>query len=243
MSGRLAAWALCGCLAAATPAAAQSPPNNDTPAPATQTATKAPAPKPAGPHQTISIGGMFTGPSSMGSANAELLGPDGQPSVTLFSTHNGMSAGFGPELLLGLRVKRTVWIEVGGSLTWPSLESKISNDFEAAPAQTLSASVTRWTVEGALVFWLKDKGRTGWFVRAGGGVAGEVSSDLSTSATGVLGSGGVGVRHWFHESKGGLKQMGMRAEFRGVVQGGGLSFSDRTIRFSPTGAVHLVFGY
>ena len=228
----MAAWALCGCLVAATPAAAQTP-----------TPTKPPAPKPAGPHQTLSIGGLFTGPSSMGSANAELLGADGQPSVTLFSTHSGMSAGVGPELLLGFRAKRTVWFEIGGSLSWPSLESKIENDFEGAPAQTLSAPVTRWTLEGAVVFWLKDKGRTGWFVRAGGGVAGEISNDLSTSATGVLGSGGVGVRHWFRESKGGLRKMGIRAEFRGVVQGGGLSFSDRTIRFSPTGAVHLVFGY
>lgn len=220
----------CGCLAAASPSVAQ-------------TTSKPIAPKPAGPRHELLIGGVFSGPSSMGTFDVTELGADGQPSLTLFSSHNGMSAGFGPEVALGFRVKRTMWFEVGGTVTWPSLQAKIENDFEGAPNQTLSDTVTRWTLEGAMVFWLKDQGRTGWFIRAGGGVAGEISSDNSTSATGALGSGGIGVRHWFHESKGGLKKMGVRAEFRGVVQGGGLSLSDRTVRFTPTGVVHLVFGY
>jgi hypothetical protein len=93
------------------------------------------------------------------------------------------------------------------------------------------------------VWWIKDKGRTTWFIRAGGGIVGEVSGDLSSSATGAMGSGGLGVRHWFRETKGGRKKMGWRAEFRGVVQGGGLSLDDRTVRFTPTGTFHLVFGY
>lgn len=239
----MAAWALCGCLAAAAPSAAQT---NDLATSLTfaqPKPTPKPTPKPSGPKHELLVGGVFALPSSMGSADAQLLGPNGQPSVTLFSTSNGMSASIGPELLLGFRMKRTMWLEVGGSVAWPKLESKIENDFEGAPTQTLSASVTRWTVEGALVFWLKDKGRTGWFIRAAGGVVGEVSNDVSTSATGVVGSGGLGVRHWFKESKGGMRKMGFRAEFRGVVQGGGLSFSNSSVRFIPTGAVHLVFGY
>jgi len=215
------------CAVAATPAAAQA--SRSVPA--------------GGPKHEISIGGVFSGPSSMGSANAELLGSNGQPTITLFSTSNGMSAGFGPELLLGFRARPGMWFEVGGSLSWPSLSSKIEDDFEGAETQTLSSRVTRWTLEGALVWWIKDKGRTTWFIRAGGGVVGEVSDDLSTGGTGALGTGGVGVRHWFRESKGGLRKMGLRGEFRAVVQGGGLSFNDRTTRFSPTGTVHLVFGY
>lgn len=179
----------------------------------------------------------------MGSADAELLGSNGQPSVTLFSTKNGMSVGFGPELLLGFRLRPKLWFEVGGNLTWPSLQSTIEDDFEGAETQVLTARVTRWSAEGALVWWIKDKGRTTWFIRASGGIAGEVSDDLSSSATGAVGSGGLGVRHWFRESKGGLRKMGVRAEFRGVVQGGGLSLDDRTFRFTPTGTVHLVFGY
>ena len=236
---------LCGCVVAAVPSSAQS---IDAPAtavvtPDPQAPMKPVVPNLPGPRHAISIGGLFSGPSSMGSADEVFLGADGQPSVTEFSTHNRMSAGFGPEVLLGFRARRSMWIEAGGTLTWPSLETKIDHDFEGAPAQTLSSSVTRWTLEGALVFWLKDQGRTGWFVRASGGAVGEISSDQSTNAIGFLGSGGVGVRHWFHESKGGLRKMGVRAEFRGIVQGGGLSLSDRTVRFSPTGAVHLVFGY
>ena len=226
MSGRAFALALICCVVAAAPAAAQI----------TRTVP------PAGIKREISIGGVFSGPSSMGSANADLLNGNGQP-VPQFSTHNSMSAGFGPELLLGFRAKPALWLEVGGSLTWPSLRTTIEGDIEGAEPDPLTSRVTRWSVEGALVWWIKDKDKTTWFIRAGGGVAGEVSQDESSSATAALGTGGVGVRHWFRESKGGLRKMGLRAEFRGVVQSGGLSFNDRTIRFTPTGTVHLVFGY
>jgi hypothetical protein len=226
MSRRIVLLAAGCCLAVVLPAAAQT-----RPAPAT------------GPKHEISVGGVFSLPSSMGSADAELLGSNGEPSLTLFSTKNSMSFGVGPELILGFRAKPGMWFEVAGNLTWPSLSSTIEDDLEGAETQTLSARVTRWTVEGALVWWIKDKGRTTWFIRAGGGIVGEVSGDLSSSATGAMGSGGFGVRHWFRESKGGRKKMGWRAEFRGVVQGGGLSLDDRTVRFTPTGTFHLVFGY
>jgi hypothetical protein len=237
---RIAAFTVCVSCAAAAPLAAQTA-NTIDPSSASQ-ARPAP-PRPTGSRHELLIGGLISGPSSMGTADAQLLGSNGQTSLTLFSTKNGMSVGYGPELLLGFRAGRSTWVEVGGSVSWPSLQSKIDGDFEGADAQTVSARVTRWTVEGALVWWLKDQDRTGWFIRASGGVAGEVSGDLSSNATGVIGSGGAGVRHWFKIQKGGTRRMGVRAEFRGVVQSGGLSFDDRTFRFAPTGAVHLVFGY
>jgi hypothetical protein len=155
-----------------------------------------------------------------------------------------MGAGFGPEVVLGFRAGRSSWFEVGAGLTWAHVKTRITDDFETTATETLSAPVTRWSIEGAMVWVIRDKGRTAWFVRAGGGVMGEVSSDLSMSETGFVGQGGVGLRHWWRTTgKGTFKRIGWRAEFRGVVQGGGISLSDRTVRFAPTGTVHVVFGY
>ena len=62
MSARVAVLALALCVVAAVPAAAQ----------AARPATA------GGPKHEISIGGVFSGPSSMGTANAELLGSIGR---------------------------------------------------------------------------------------------------------------------------------------------------------------------
>lgn len=192
----------------------------------------------------LTVGGIFAGPTSMGSADAQLFGPNNTPSLTLFSTKNTMSAGFGPEVLLGFKSGRRLWFEVGAGVTWPSLKTTVTKDFEQATDQVLSARVTSWSVEGALLWYFHQGPKTSWFIRGSGGLMGEVSSDLSVSKTGFIGSGGLGVRHWWRaDGKGAIKRVGLRAEFRGVVRTGGISLDNRTARFGPAGTVHLVFGY
>jgi hypothetical protein len=224
------ALALCGVLAVATASAAQTPASR----PASGGARE----------RQWAVGGIFTGPSSMGSANAELLGAGGTPSLTLFSTRNGMAPGFGPDLLISFRVGRALVIEADGGLVWTSLRTDISKDFESAADQTLSASVVRWSGEGAVLWFFHDRGNTAWFLRASAGVMGEASSDVSTPATGFTGGGGIGLRHWWRTGgTGAFKRVGLRAEFRANVQSGGLSLGSSTYRFTPAGTVHLVIGY
>lgn len=225
----VAALALCAVLAAST-AQAQ-----------TSSTTK---PTNAKGGRELAVGGIFAGPASMGSADAKLFGPSNTPSLTLFSTTNKMSVGFGPEVLLGFRAGRRSWFEIGAGVTWPSLTTNVTKDFEKAPDQVLSDRVTSWSIEGAMLWYFHDQPKTSWFVRGSGGAMGDVSGDLSVSKTGFIGSGGLGVRHWWRtDGKGAIKRMGLRAEFRGVVRTGGISLGSRTVRFSPTGTVHLVFGY
>lgn len=224
------ALVFCGVLGAAAASAAQTP----------AARPNAHAPR----EREWAIGGIYTAPSSMGSADAQLLGGNGTPSLTLFSTKSGMASGFGPELLFGFRAGRASFVEVDGGVVWTSLKTDVTKDFENASAQTLSASVVHWSVEGAVLWFFHDRGKTGWFVRASGGVMGEASSDLSTSATGFTAGGGVGVRHWWRTTgKGAFKRVGLRAEFRANAQTGGISLGTSTTRFVPTGTVQLVIGY
>ncbi len=230
MRAGAAALLFCGVLAVAAASAAQTP--------AAPPAGHAPR------EREVTFGAVFAAPSSMGLADAVLLGPNGTPGVTLFSTRNGMASGLGAELILGFRIGRRTIVEADGGVVGTSLKTDVSSDFEGASGQTISSPVVRWTLEGAVLWFFHERGKTGWFVRASGGVMGEASGDLSASETGFTGGGGVGVRHWWRTNgTGTFKRVGLRAEFRGTVQTGGLSLGGRTTRFVPTGAVHLVIGY
>jgi hypothetical protein len=60
----------------------------------------------------------------------------------------------------------------------------------------------------------------------------------------VIASAGLGVRHWWRTgTRPNAKRVGLRAEFRGVFQTGGLSLGSRSVRFGPAGVVNLVIGY
>ena len=202
--------------------------------------------KPAAPkrEREIVVGGVFAGPASMGSTEAVLLGSNGLPSVTLFRTDNGLGVGFGPELILGWRLKRSLWFEVAGGLTWQDLNTRITDDFENAPSETIGAAIMRVSVDSALVWHFRDRGKTSWFLRGSGGFMSEISNEMASADPGFIGSGGIGFRYWWRTAgKGTFKRVGLRAEFRGVVRAGGISLAERSWTFGPTGTVHLVFGY
>ncbi len=229
MTARVMLFTGCALLCAATIATAQT--------------TPAPRPGPA-KQRELSIGAAVLGPLSMGTSDAELLGSNGDPSVTLFSANNKVSFGIGPSLTLGFQLKRNLWFEAAGALIFTGLRSTITNDFENAPEISIDSPVTRFAADGAVLYYFRDKGKTAWFVRGSGGFFYDTSGDMTLSEPGFMGSGGIGLRHWWRTNqKGTFKRMGLRAEFRYLFQTGGASLSDRSFALGPGGAVHLVFGY
>ncbi len=204
------------------------------------------APKKTGPkkERDVTIGAVFSGPLSLGSANAELLGSGGTPTVTLFTAENSMAPGIGVDAALGFQLRRKLWLEVGARLTKTGLRTSITDDFEGADDVTLDAPVTRVSAEGAMLWYFREKGKTSWFVRGSGGVLRDLSGDLTFAENGFIGSGGIGFRYWWRTNgKGTFKRVGLRAEFKALVQSGGASFGERSTSVGPAGAVHLVFGY
>jgi hypothetical protein len=201
-------------------------------------------PLPRAENREFRLGGALTGPSSMGSSSAVLFGPTGAPAVTLFNTENRAALGFGLETALGFRLTPSLWAEVAGSWTRVSLSSRISSDFEGAAAETISAPVQRFTLEGAAVWYFRSTGPSAWFLRTTGGWMREGAGGLTLARGGTITGAGLGVRRWWRAgAKPNAKRVGIRAEFRGLLQTGGLTLGSRSWRFGPAGAVTLVVGY
>jgi len=206
--------------------------------------TKAP-PRPATERGTeFLIGGLVTAPTSVGSATAELLDGAGNPSVDLFRLDNKLGLGFGVEANFGFQISRALWLEVSGGWTRSSVESEIRNDFEDAFDETISSPMSRFTLQGGVLRYFHDKGNSAWFVRAAAGWMRETAGGYTLTGDGIIGGGGLGWRHWWATSRrGAAKRIGLRLEGRADIRSGGISLGEKGIRFGPSGAAHLVFGF
>ena len=202
--------------------------------------------KPAAPARAkeLAIGGVVAGPMSVGSASAELLGGSGQPSVTLFDVENRLATGFGIEMNIGAQLRRSVWLEVSGGWTRSEVRSLITDDFEDAPDETISAPMSRFVVEGALLRYFRQRGASALFLRVSGGWMRETAGGNTLTADGAIAGAGLGFRHWWRMAgKGSMKRLGLRIEGRATIRHRGISLGEGGLRLGPAGTAHLVFGY
>ena len=217
---------------------------------ATSSVAPASAQTPAQPKPRIDrgleflIGGIVTGPTSVGSASAELLDGSGNTSVTLFRVENKLAMGVGVEANLGFQLSRALWLEVSGGWTNSKLESDIRNDFEDGFDETISSSMSRFTLQGSVLRYFHDNGSSAWFVRGTAGWMRETAGSYTLTGDGLIAGGGLGWRHWWATNrKGAARRVGLRLEGRADIRSGGISLGEEGIRFGPAGAAHLVFGF
>jgi hypothetical protein len=197
------------------------------------------------------VGGLFAGPVSLGTTQADLLNGSGDPSVTLLRTNNNLASGLGVEVNLGYQLKKEMWFEVSGGWTRLSFKSDIREDVEDAQGDSVSSPVSRFVVEGAVLFYLNKEtlksevpAKSVWFLRFDGGWMRETAGGNTLTGDGFIGGAGIGMRHWWRTNgKGTFKRVGIRFEGRAVIRSGGLSLGDSSWSVGPAGAAHLVFGY
>ncbi len=202
-----------------------------------------PQPKPKRAKEFL-VAGVVTGPTSVGSASAELLNGAGSASVTLFNARNSLATGFGLESNIGVQIGRALWVEVSGGFTRANVNTDIRNDFENAFDETISSPMSRFTLEGGIVKYFREKGSRSWFFRVTGGWMRETHGGNTLTGDGVIGGGGLGFRQWWRANgKGAVKRVGLRLEGRALIRSGGISLGEQGVRFGPSGAAHLVFGF
>lgn len=191
----------------------------------------------------VSFGGSFLAPASAGSSSADLITPSGGR-LTVFDVDSRFGPGYGVDAALGFRLSPAVWIEASGGWTWTSARSRISDDVELAATVTVTETISRVSGEGALVWYFADRGATAWFVRGSGGWMRELAGGNSLVEDGIVGSGGVGIRHfWRQNGAGAVKRMGVRIEGRVIVRTAGIAFGSSDLRIAPAASGLLVFGF
>jgi hypothetical protein len=197
-----------------------------------QPATQAEAP--AKPSRTweLAAGVLVVVPTSLGSANANLLDPQGG-TLPLFRTSTDAGMGLGFEANVGTAVAKHVDVELSGAWTRFDVRTTVSDDFEDIPGITVSDRLTRFSVEGAVLWRFVEKTRVSWFVRGGAGWMRELSSDASLVEDGLVLNAGVGMKYWLSANPAGQGTFGLRAEFRVLNRRRGIEIDDGSFRLWP----------
>lgn len=187
----------------------------------------------------LSLGVVFIAPASLGSVEANLLDGSGNPFL-LFRADNDTGPGLGFEATIGSPVGKRFDIEFTGAWTRFDVRSTVSDDFEDVPDVTLEDTLTRFSVEGAVLWRFAEGARAGWFLRGGAGWMRELSSDSALAEDGVVANAGIGVKYWMRTNAAGEGRLGLRAEFRVLARTGGIEIDERSVSVWPAASGALV---
>jgi hypothetical protein len=182
---------------------------------------------------------VWIAPRALGSVDAELLDQDGTP-VTLFRADVEAAAALGLEVILSQAVARAVDVEIIGGWTRFDAETVITDDFEDVPDVTLTETLTRYSIEGGVLWRFAERGRLSWFLRGSGGWMRETVSDMSLAENGWVAGGGIGLKYWMSRRPTGQDQFGLRAEMRVLYRRDGIALDDGAFRIWPAAAASAV---
>jgi hypothetical protein len=195
---RVALMICCAVLAGASPAIAQQP-----------------------GRVTVSGGLEWMGGASYGSAAANEVTASGG-SLPLFTTASDLSASAGVGARVAVRLTHLFEVEAAGTYSRPTIESTISNDFEAAQSVTATDHLRQFTIEGALLYsptqWRI--GRAHPFLSASAGYLRQLHEGDTLVASGQIYGFGGGASVPLVTSRSGrrMKSFGLRADLRAVVR-------------------------
>ena len=97
-----------------------------------QTQTQPPKQKRPPRAKTLSFGGVWIAPLSLGTATAGFERPDGSQLV-VFQADNDLGPGLGVETGLAIELRRNFLVEISGGWVHTELRTRVSDDVESAP--------------------------------------------------------------------------------------------------------------
>jgi hypothetical protein len=180
---------------------------------------------PSGPRPgstEVAVGGGWNVGTSYESEDATLTpNPSGgQGSFTLFSTETELRPAPAAHAYLAVYVTRALAIEAGFQFARPTLEVRLTNDFEDAPDVTASTTITQYLFTGSLVYHFgRPGGKTTPFIAAGAGHVRDVHDGNGLIETGTEYHGKAGVKLWF----GRRQNSGLRLEGGVSIRDGGFT--------------------
>lgn len=187
------------------------------------------------PRVQLSIGGIWSGASGLGSMDATETRAPASGRYTLFTTESELEAAGGLEARLTYWMTPTVGVEAGGSWSTPRLATRILGDKEDAPNQTVTAAATQYVLDGGVVVRLNRfalmRNRVVPFLFAGAGYLRQLYEDNVLVETGRVYHAGGGAFVWFQPLRNRwLKRIGARADLRWTGHDGGIDLGCDCLR-------------
>ena len=191
----------------------------------------------------VSGGAGVTGGTDLGTASATLSG-SGVPTgarVTLFDTETKIDGGERYEVRMAWRLTRALQVEGGLAVNRTNLITRITNDFEQAPAAEASEKFTEYAIEAGLLLHLTKLtfagGRARPFVTGGAGYLRQVHEGQILIDTGQSAYAGGGLTFTLRQATrpAFIEALGLRADVRANLRSGGFeSADDGGATFAPS---------
>jgi hypothetical protein len=201
-----------------------------------------------GPRLEITASGGRWAGYHLGTVGPSITGPQapaGSP-VLLLNSDVAVRPGAAAEVRVGWRVWRRLYAEATGGLGRNTIEARIRDDIEHAPALTVSAALTQVTVEGGALAELAavplPVGKLVVFGAGGGGYLRQVHEDrllVETGSTAYVG-GGAKWRTAAARPKGLVHRLFVRGDVRLVSRKGGVDIQNvRRTYITVSGGIGL----
>ena len=186
---------------------------------------------------------QLDGPTDFGSADANLLRPNGTP-LSVFSTNSSLGPGIGLDAHVSFGLTRRLFAEATGAWGRFQLRTHTSGDVENADPLRLTEDLSRFSVEGSGLWMLWATPRAALFARGGAGWMRELAGAGTLMEDGVIGNVGGGVKYWWKNgAPGRLSRLGVRAEGRVVIRSNGITLGEQRTRVTPAASAGIFFGF
>ena len=174
---------------------------------------------------------------------ARLTANDGNsaPPFTLFTSDMTVKPIAGVQARGAFYLTRALAIEGGLRYSRPVVSAVISNDAEDAEGVTAEETMSRYVIDGSLVYHLRQLsfagGRGMPFILGGAGYLRELHEGNELVETGTEYHGGGGIKVWFG---GGKRRLGLRGDIGVSIFDGDFSTQD-TRRTLPTAGASVMY--
>ena len=190
------------------------------------------------------VGGgiVWTAGFDLETEDARLTGNDGNSSspFPLFDAEARVRPVFGAQGRVGFYLSPALAFEVGVHYSRPVLAVSVSDDAEDAADVTAEERLSRYVVDGSLVYHLRSLAFSGGrglpFLAAGAGYLRELHEGDELVETGNTYHVGAGVKYWVSRGK---RRFGVRGDAGIAVRDGGFDFEDKR-RVLPTAGASMI---
>jgi hypothetical protein len=191
----------------------------------------------------VSGGVVWTAATDLGAVSADETRNSGTGTgpFVLFNTESKIDAAIGLQGKIAVYVARAVSVEGGVIVTRPDFDIKLSGDAESAPDLTATETLTRYIIDGSVLFHVTSAafggGRGVPFFLVGGGYLRDAHEKNEVIETGHEFHFGGGLHYWFGE---GNHRLGVRADVGVSIRTGGADANDKS-RTLPTVAGSIAY--